>query len=98
MLENQPGTYPFRTSLPPPTGRKARNAGKRRPIDVFVGEKLLARRIALCLSQDDLATAVRMSPGSIAAYERGEERIAPADLLQFSELLGVNLGFFFQEA
>jgi ribosome-binding protein aMBF1 (putative translation factor) len=86
------------TPLVPPRQRTRGRGGERKPIDVFVGQRLLARRLELGFSHDDLAAAIRMPPGWIAAYERGEERILPAHLFRFTDLLGVKLRFFFPEA
>jgi ribosome-binding protein aMBF1 (putative translation factor) len=84
--------HPFAT--PPP--RCADGSGDEcRPIDVIVGRRLLARRLELALSHEDLAAAVEVPPARIAAYERGEERVMPAYLIRFTDLLGVKLRFFF---
>jgi ribosome-binding protein aMBF1 (putative translation factor) len=72
--------------------------GGRKSIDVFVGQRLRARRLELGLTHDDLAPAIRMPAGWIASYERGEERIMAAHMCHFTELLGVNLWYFFVRA
>jgi ribosome-binding protein aMBF1 (putative translation factor) len=95
MPDAQRMTYAPHT---PPNQRTKGRGGERRPIDVFVGQRLLSRRLELGLSHDDLAAAIRMPPGWIASYERGDERILPAHLLRFTDLLGVKLRFFFPEA
>jgi ribosome-binding protein aMBF1 (putative translation factor) len=94
MLDAQRLTH---ASFTPPPGRRTKGVGGggRRPIDVFVGQRLLTRRLELGLSHDDLAAAIHMPHGWIAAYERGEERIMPAHLFRFTELLDVKLRFFF---
>jgi hypothetical protein len=51
--------------------------------------------LELGLSHEDLGVAVDVHPMRIAAYERGSERVIPAHLVQFSELLEVRLHFFF---
>jgi ribosome-binding protein aMBF1 (putative translation factor) len=95
MLDTRRPTY---AHLGPPRQRTRGRGGERKPIDVFVGQQILARRLELGLSQDDLAAAIQMPPGWIASYESGEERILPAHLFQFTDLLGVKLRFFFPEA
>ena len=72
--------------------------GGGQPIDVLVGRRLLARRVQLGLSHDDLAVAVDVPASRIAAYERGANRILPAHLLHFADLLGVRFRFFFDGA
>jgi ribosome-binding protein aMBF1 (putative translation factor) len=84
--------------LGPPRQRTRGRGGERKPIDVFVGQRLLSRRLELGLSHDDLAAAIHLPKGWIAAYERGEERILPAHLVRFTDLLGVRLRFFFPGA
>ena len=93
MLDTQ---RPMHSTFAPPSGRHTKGVGRgRRPIDVFVGQRLLTRRLELGLSHDDLAAAMHMHPARIAAYERGEERIMAAHLFRFTELLEVKLRFFF---
>jgi hypothetical protein len=79
----------------PPRQRTRGRGGECRPIDVLVGRQLRSRRLELGLSHEDLGVAVDLPPMRIAAYERGNERILPAHLVRFSELLEVRLHFFF---
>jgi ribosome-binding protein aMBF1 (putative translation factor) len=91
----QNAQYRTHSSITPPGQRTKGRGGERKPIDVFVGQRLLTRRLDLGLSHDDLAAAIHMPSSRIAAYERGEERIPPAHLIRFTDLLGVKLPFFF---
>ncbi len=81
--------------IAPPGKHTNGGGGKRRPIDILVGRQLRRRRLELGLSHEDLGVAVDVHPMRIVAYERGDERIMPAHLVRFSELLGVKLRFFF---
>ncbi len=64
-------------------------------IDVFVGARLRSRREACAFDHDDLAILINATADQIEAYERGEVRIDPMHLIQFSRLLDVRLTFFF---
>jgi predicted transcriptional regulator len=90
----RPSTIP---PLPPEIATLRRGGGGR-SIDIFVGHRLRTRRIELGISQGDLATVIRMPTIWIAAYERGDERIVAAHLIQFAHLLDIEISFFFEGA
>jgi len=64
--------------------------------DVEVGSRLRARRLVFGLSQARLADAVGVTFQQIQKYEKGTNRIGASRLYQFSEVLQVPPGFFFE--
>lgn len=67
------------------------------PVDVHVGARLRARRNAIDLSQEKLGDAVGITFQQIQKYERGSNRISASKLYEFASLLGVEVGFFFEQ-
>ncbi len=67
------------------------------PVDIHVGGRVRQRRTLLGFSQDRLGAAVGLTFQQIQKYERGANRIGASRLYQFSEILGVNVSFFFDE-
>ena len=65
------------------------------PIDQHVGRRIKGKRIALALSEDDLASRLGVRRDVIEAYERGTVRIPGEHLLKLSESLGVPVSYFF---
>lgn len=65
-------------------------------IDLFVGEKLKARRKELGLNQRELANQVKLSHQQVQKYERGENRVGASMLYTFSHVLAVNVAYFFE--
>ncbi len=66
-------------------------------IDAHVGGRLRQRRVLLGLSQERLGSAVGLTFQQIQKYERGTNRIGASRLYQFCEILGVPVGYFFEE-
>ena len=67
------------------------------PTDLHVGRRLRLRRTMLGMSQEKLSEAVGLTFQQIQKYERGTNRIGASRLCQFSQLLGVPIGFFFDD-
>jgi len=67
------------------------------PVDVHVGSRLRLRRVMAGLSQTALSLQVGMSFQQIQNYESGTNRIAASTLWDFSVVLGVSVGFFFED-
>lgn len=67
------------------------------PVDVHVGVRLRLRRTLLGMSQETLGEAVALTFQQIQKYERGANRIGASRLYQFSRILGVPIGFFFED-
>lgn len=66
------------------------------PVDEHVGKKLRVRRILMGVSQEQLGEAVGLTFQQIQKYERGANRISASRLWEFSQLLGVQPSWFFQ--
>ena len=65
------------------------------PVDQHVGRRIRGKRIALGLTEDQLAAAIGVDRAKIEAYERGYERLTPDHLIKLSQFLGVPLDYFF---
>ena len=64
--------------------------------DAYVGGRVLARRLAVGLSQSDLANRSGVTFQQIQKYERGTNRISASRLVEFSQALQVPVSFFFE--
>lgn len=67
------------------------------PIDIHVGARLRLRRTLLGLSQEKLGEAVGITFQQLQKYERGANRISASRLFNLSQVLGVPVGFFFDD-
>ena len=64
------------------------------PTDIYVGERLHARRVELGITQKALAVGVTFQ--QIQKYEKGTNRISASRLYQFAAILDVDPGWFFE--
>lgn len=67
------------------------------PVDVHVGKRLRLRRTLLSMSQEQLAAAVGVTFQQIQKYERGSNRVSASRLYDVARVLGVEIGFFFED-
>lgn len=67
-------------------------------MDVFVGTKVRTFRLAKSMSQTDLASQCGITFQQIQKYEKGSNRIGASRLVQFSQILKVPVGKFFDGA
>jgi transcriptional regulator with XRE-family HTH domain len=65
------------------------------PIDVYVGSRLRAERMAKGWSQSDLAKALNLSFQQVQKYERGTNRLSASTLLTACQALGVKVADLF---
>jgi transcriptional regulator with XRE-family HTH domain len=65
------------------------------PLDRHVGRRIRGKRRALGLTPDDLAKSLGIDAVTIAAYERGTERVPSEHLVRLSEIMDVALSYFF---
>ncbi len=75
--------------------------GRRRtpdPVDRQVGERIRERRLALSLTQAQLARVLGLSEQQIRRIERGSSRLTPRQLLALSSRLEVGSGYFLEGA
>ncbi|HLJ63337.1 MAG TPA: helix-turn-helix transcriptional regulator [Stellaceae bacterium] len=67
------------------------------PIDRHIGSRLRLRRTLLGVSQATLGEGIDVSFQQIQKYERGINRVSASMLYQFSRVLEVSVGFFFDD-
>jgi transcriptional regulator with XRE-family HTH domain len=74
--------------------------GSRRanPIDVHVGTRVRLRRMLLGMSQEKLGEQLGLTFQQVQKYEKGVNRIGASRLHELGRVLGVSVGFFFEEA
>lgn len=66
-------------------------------IDFHVAQRVKMLRIALGIKQADLAVALNVSPQQMQKYETGSDRLKSSHLLSLSNILGVEIDFFFED-
>ena len=71
--------------------------GKPHPVDVHVGARVRMRRAFLGMSQTTLGEAIGLSFQQVQKYERGTNRIGSSRLFDLARVLGVPIGFFFED-
>ena len=67
-----------------------------RPVDVHVGRMVRERRVLMGMGQVELAERVGLAFQQIQKYERGTNRISSSMLWEFSHVLRVPVGWFFE--
>jgi transcriptional regulator with XRE-family HTH domain len=65
------------------------------PVDRHVARRIKGKRLALGLSEDEVATALGIGRDRVEEYERAHERVPAELLLRLSEVLGVPISYFF---
>ena len=68
------------------------------PIDVHVGSRVRNRRLELGMSQGKLADALGITFQQVQKYENGINRISASRLQHVSQVLQVNIPYFFEAA
>jgi transcriptional regulator with XRE-family HTH domain len=74
-------------------GRPARPAGSE--IDQLVGGRIRQRRLALRISQQELADRLGVTCQQLQKYEKGTSRVAAGRLYMIAQALGTSVGHFF---
>src|SRR5262245_55270580 len=64
-------------------------------VDRHIGRRLRARRLALRMSQTDLAEAIGLSFQQIQKYEKGSSRVSASTLQALAGTLNVPIAYFF---
>ena len=67
------------------------------PVDVHVGKRIRHRRWLVGMTQQQLAEKVGIKFQQIQKYETGMNRVSASRLWDISDVLDVNVGFFFDE-
>ena len=65
------------------------------PVDVFVGQKLKARRTLIGMTQEKLAEATGITFQQVQKYEKGRNRLSASRLFQFGRVLNIPVSYFF---
>lgn len=65
------------------------------PIDVYIGQRLRAERLARKMSQADLGAALNVTFQQIQKYERGDNRVSASMLTKAAKALGLSVTEFF---
>jgi transcriptional regulator with XRE-family HTH domain len=73
------------------------SSGHPHPVDLHVGTRLRAQRVAMGMSQEKLGDAIGLTFQQVQKYERGTNRIGASRLYELSKVLEVPVGFFFEE-
>ncbi len=68
------------------------------PIDKHVGSRVRMRRMMINMSQEKLGEKLGITFQQIQKYEKGTNRIGASRLQQIANVLGVQVGFFFEGA
>jgi transcriptional regulator with XRE-family HTH domain len=66
------------------------------PVDIHVGKMIRARRLAIGISQAELADGLGITFQQVQKYERGANRISASKLLATARKLGTTVGAFFE--
>ena len=82
--------------MPKGKGHK-RGSAAYNAVDVHVGQRLRTRRTLLGLSQMALAGAVGLTFQQLQKYEKGANRIGASRLYDLSQVLGVDMAYFFDD-
>ncbi len=76
---------------------KRKTKGTPNNVDVHVGQRLRVRRSLLGISQEKLAESIGLTFQQIQKYERGINRVSAGRLFQFSKILDVPVGYFYDQ-
>lgn len=86
-----------KVSTTTPTRKIGRPKGGPKAMDVHVGNRLRMRRSIIGWSQERLAEAVGLTFQQVQKYERGANRISASRLYDFSQVLDVDISYFFEQ-
>lgn len=73
-----------------PTNSKKANA-----VDAQIGNRVRVRRMLVSMSQEKLGELLKVTFQQIQKYERGANRVSASRLFQIAKVLGVPIGYFF---
>ena len=77
--------------------KKNRHGRGSTAVDVYVGQRLRARRTLLSLSLMALADAMGLTFQQLQKYEKGADRISASRLYDLSRVLGADIEYFFED-
>lgn len=68
------------------------------PVDKHVGSRVRMRRVLIGMSQEKLGEALGITFQQIQKYEKGTNRIGASRMQQISNVMGVPVSYFFEDA
>ncbi len=78
--------------------REDRGSRRPNPLDVHVGSRVRLRRMILGMSQEKLGEHLGLTFQQVQKYEKGVNRIGASRLFDLSQVLGVPVQFFYDDA
>lgn len=78
-------------------GDRNTNITNYNPVDQHVGGRLRLRRTMLGMTQSQLASRLELTFQQVQKYERGANRISASRLWDLSQILQVEVSYFFEE-
>lgn len=69
-----------------------------REVDLMVARRIRVRRKSLGITQVELSNALGVTYQQVQKYERAGNRISAGRLWRLSKILGVSIGYFFDDA
>lgn len=79
-------------------GQDEKGSRKPNPVDIHVGGRVRFRRMLLGMSQEKLGERLGLTFQQVQKYEKGINRIGASRLYDLSQVLGVPVQFFYDEA
>lgn len=67
------------------------------PIDAHVGRRVRLRRMLIGMNQERLGELLGLTFQQVQKYEKGVNRIGAGRLYEIASILGVNIGFFYDD-
>jgi len=67
------------------------------PVDGHVGKRIRQARVLAGLTQTQLADALQITFQQVQKYERGANRVSASRLWDMAQVMGVEIGFFFDQ-
>ena len=67
------------------------------PINKYIGFQIKKRRLLLGLTLSDIALSIGITLQQVQKYEKGVNAISASTLYFFSEILKVNMEYFYPE-
>lgn len=67
------------------------------PIDAHVGHRVRLRRMLIGMNQERLGELLGLTFQQVQKYEKGVNRIGAGRLYEIASILGVNIGFFYDD-
>jgi len=68
------------------------------PVDAHVGHRVRLRRMLIGMSQERLGELLGLTFQQVQKYEKGINRIGAGRLFEVAGILGVPIGFFYEDA